>query len=461
MNVTTPECSFSNIIINNKTQGLYLAIEGLQTSYLERNYGTDSGNLYKAEGTETNLVYSGEEQSNYSGLKNNSVKDITDDDFQKIVYMIKNLNTNSANLSNYIDIDATLKYFAVSSALVNLDSYQCNMYHNYYIYEKDGICTILPWDLNLSFGGFTGGGSNKDQLNKNHNVNNTDNTHLVNNATSLICYPIDEPTSTSMEDSPLLSKLLEVDEFKEKYHDYLQQIVNEYFNGGIFKSKLYSAATLIDSYVETDPTSFYGYEQFTQSIDELFNFGKYRAESILLQLSGEIPSTKEEQSKVDLSKYFSNNIVNMNILGTMGGAEMKSNDIPNNSNIQPHFENTNEKNENFNDVKPPDMNNTQLNEFDNNQFSSQPSFMNDTIDDSFVQSSNTEKPGIPPNKNNIGDNKNPPNMQQKDSNFDNNTKEETSSSTSIYSIKAILPYFIIITVALIFSLKFKRRKYTI
>ena len=124
--VTTPETAFSNITINDENRGLYLAVEGLEESYLSRNYGTDSGNLYKAEGTGTNLVWNGDTQSNYSGLKDNSVKEITDEDFQKVVDMIYNLNEGT-NLEDYIDIEATLKYFAVSSALVNLDSYQSNL----------------------------------------------------------------------------------------------------------------------------------------------------------------------------------------------------------------------------------------------------------------------------------------------------------------------------------------------
>ncbi|MDO7203576.1 CotH kinase family protein [Paraclostridium bifermentans] len=42
----------------------------------------------------------------------------------------------------------------MNTFLVNLDSYSGGMYHNYYLYEKDGVSEILPWDLNMSFGGF-------------------------------------------------------------------------------------------------------------------------------------------------------------------------------------------------------------------------------------------------------------------------------------------------------------------
>jgi spore coat protein CotH len=317
MGVTTPETAFSNITINDENRGVYLAVEGLEESYLSRNYGSDSGNLYKAEGTGTNLVWNGDTQSNYSGLKDNSVKDITDEDFQKVVDMISNLNEGT-NLEDYIDVEATLKYFAVSTALVNLDSYQCNLYHNYYIYEEDGVCTILPWDLNLAFGAFSGGGGPTNARDNNAGANVTSTT---NSTSGIINFPIDEPTSASLEDSPLLSKLLEIAEYKSMYHNYLNTIVEEYFNSGTFESKVYTTSTLIDSYVKNDPTSFYGYDQFSASIDELSNFGTYRAKSIAMQLSGEIPATKTGQSEVDLTTYFSNDLVDMSVLGSMGGGK--------------------------------------------------------------------------------------------------------------------------------------------
>lgn len=116
MGVTTPENSFSNITINDNNYGLYLAIEGLQESYLERNYGYDHGNLYKAEGTGTNLKYTGETQSNYSGLKDNAVTSITDDDFQKIIDMIKNLN-NETNLVQKEQVAIYLPYIFLLMSL--------------------------------------------------------------------------------------------------------------------------------------------------------------------------------------------------------------------------------------------------------------------------------------------------------------------------------------------------------
>ena len=47
-----PLCSYSYITVNGDDWGLYLAVEGVEESFLERNYGTDYGELYKPDSTE-------------------------------------------------------------------------------------------------------------------------------------------------------------------------------------------------------------------------------------------------------------------------------------------------------------------------------------------------------------------------------------------------------------------------
>ena len=47
--VAAPLCSFVYITINGGDWGLYLAVEGVEDSFLERNYGSDYGELYKPD----------------------------------------------------------------------------------------------------------------------------------------------------------------------------------------------------------------------------------------------------------------------------------------------------------------------------------------------------------------------------------------------------------------------------
>ena len=44
-----PLCSFVYITVNGEDWGLYLAVEGIEDSFLERNYGSDYGELYKPD----------------------------------------------------------------------------------------------------------------------------------------------------------------------------------------------------------------------------------------------------------------------------------------------------------------------------------------------------------------------------------------------------------------------------
>ena len=45
----SPLCSFVYITVNGEDWGLYLAVEGVEDSFLERNYGSDYGELYKPD----------------------------------------------------------------------------------------------------------------------------------------------------------------------------------------------------------------------------------------------------------------------------------------------------------------------------------------------------------------------------------------------------------------------------
>lgn len=63
-----PLCSFAYITVNGEDWGLYLVVEGIEDSFLERNYGSNYGNLYKPD------------SMNFGGGRGNG-KDFNMDDF--------------------------------------------------------------------------------------------------------------------------------------------------------------------------------------------------------------------------------------------------------------------------------------------------------------------------------------------------------------------------------------------
>lgn len=330
--VDTPLVNYATVSVNGEDYGFGIALERYDQAFLARVYGTSAGELYNVkismgrrgdfedmwqdvenitpgrqrgnrsgmglggfdgENGGGSLVYTDDSISSYSAIFENAVFTPSDKDKQRVITAIEHLN-DGTDLEKYLDVDAILRYFAGHTVVVNLDSYTSNMQQNYYIYERGGKLTILPWDYNLSFGGFQS-----------------------NNASDVVNFPIDTPVSgVSMESRPLLNKLLEVDEYRVKYHEYLQQIVEGYFESGLFESTILAVDEKINEYVKNDPAAFYTYEQYEASLPVLIELGRLRAESIKGQLNGTIPSTSSEQNAAETS-LLDASTVDLSALGSM------------------------------------------------------------------------------------------------------------------------------------------------
>ena len=351
--------NYATVSLNGEYQGVYLALEAVEQSFILRNYGTQDGEIYKPESMGmgggdsdkksssssdkqgppggspggdfdfgnmpemggdfdfgnmpdmggfgggggfsmggnggADLNYTDDDLDSYSTIWDGAITDSGDKDHRRVVTALKNISEGN-DLEKYMDIDNILKYMAVHTFAVNSDSLSGNMAHNYYLYEYDGQLNIIPWDYNLSFGGMSMGSSG-------------DATEMVNDA-------IDTPFSgTNFFDA-----LLENDEYREKYHEYLQQLVDEYVNGGRFDEVYERITSQIDSLVETDPTAFYTYEEYQTASDLLYQTIKLRAESIEGQLNGTIPSTDEGQRE-DSSALIDASFINVKDMGqiSMGG----------------------------------------------------------------------------------------------------------------------------------------------
>ncbi|MEK5330701.1 CotH kinase family protein [Lysinibacillus sp. FSL W8-0992] len=171
MGLPTPAHSYMYVTVNGEERGLYLGVEAVDETFLANNYGTNDGFLFKPDGTGSDLKYISDNIADYTGIGLKTNEDNIED--SKLTDMLDAIN-NGGDIEQYIDVDEMLRYFAVNTALVNLDSYQGNMKHNYYLYENNGVFSIIPWDYNMSFGGFGAGGGgmgggNPDQMRGNAN----------------------------------------------------------------------------------------------------------------------------------------------------------------------------------------------------------------------------------------------------------------------------------------------------
>lgn len=254
----TPGFSYVNVYVNDELWGFYLAIEQIGDSYLQRHFDNSYGALYKAEmrGTGSDLTWLGNDPDSYTGLvmKSKSSND------NILIDMLDELN-NGSDYEKVLDVDNVLKYVALNVVASNMDSYLGMNKQNYYLYENNGIFSVLPWDYNMAFGGFGGSG-----------------------------ILIDEPTQGALAERPLIAKLLEVDKYKERYHAILSEMLEGYMQQETFNERVAQLQDLISEHVKKDPRPFYSYEDYEQSIPTLTSFVEESTDNIQQQLDGTIPS---------------------------------------------------------------------------------------------------------------------------------------------------------------------------
>ncbi len=301
--VAAPLCSYTYITVNGEDWGLYLAVEGVEESFLERNYGDDYGELYKPDSSEmgggrengqgssdVKLQYIDENMSSYAHIFENAKTDVSKEDESRLIQSLKMLSENEA-IASVVDVDAVIRYFVVHNFLCNGDSYTGNMVHNYYLYEKDGQMSMIPWDYNLAFGGFQS-----------------------TSATSTVNEPIDTPVlEGSMEERPMVNWIFQNTDYTEMYHRYF----SEFLQISDFSALITQTAELIAPYVEKDPSKFCTYEEFKAGAETLEAFCLLRKESIEGQLAGTIPSTTEGQ-KSDLDALIDASHLTITAMGSMG-----------------------------------------------------------------------------------------------------------------------------------------------
>ena len=248
---------------------------------------------------DVSLIYSDDEYSSYSNIFDNAKTDITDADKDRLIASLKSLNENS-DIEDVVNVDEVIRYFVVHNFVCNFDSYTGSMIHNYYLYEEDGQFSMIPWDYNLAFGGFSAGGGGSDS------------------ATQMVNYPIDTPVSGGTVDSrPMLAWIFADESYTELYHTYFDTFISEYFESGYFEKLITETENLIASYVEQDTTKFCTYEEFETGVDTLRSFCLLRAESIRGQLDGTIPSTSDGQQEDD-SALVDASSISLTDMGSMG-----------------------------------------------------------------------------------------------------------------------------------------------
>ena len=365
----SPLCSFVYITVNGEDWGLYLAVEGIEESFLQRNYGSQYGELYKPDSmsfgggrgngkdfsmsdfinknSDTSNEKSSQQEnraqpfSKPSGKniqnrsdKNNPFTNVSasdlkgksfgkmgfgmgssdvklqyiDDDTDSYSNIFNNAKTDitKADKKRLISSLKSLSEYSDIESVVNVDEVLRYFVVHNFLCNGDSYTGTMIHNYYLY--------EENGQLSMiPWDYNLAYGTFSGNNATSSVNDPIDSPMSNDFSDRPMMNWILQSAEYTSQYHALFSEFINQFD----FAKLIESTHEMIAEYVEKDPTKFGTYEQFQSGVTAMKGFFGLRTESVNGQLDGSIPSTADGQT-ADSSALIDASSVNLSDMGTMG-----------------------------------------------------------------------------------------------------------------------------------------------
>ena len=379
--------NYAKVCVNGEYRGVYLALEGVEDSFMLRNFGTQDGELYKPEsmgmgGGDKNSSSGSKGQGGFGGMPGGGMpggmpggggdfdpKNMPEGGFDFNPENMPERNDGEeadkrpsrgdfnpgggggfsmgggggANL-NYSDDDldsySTIWDGSITGTGDNDHRRVVTALKN--ISEGNDLEEYLDIENILKYMAVHAFSVNMDSL----SGNMAHNYYLYEYDGKLNIFPwdynlalggmsmgsdgnadsvVNDAIDTPFSGTQFFDALLEDEEYLAIYHSYLDQLVEEYVNSGRFDETYNRIRSQIDSLVETDPTAFYNYEEYQTAADMLYKTIKLRAQSIDGQLDGTIPSTDDGQRE-DSSALVDASDIDIKAMGTfnMGGGEDKT-----------------------------------------------------------------------------------------------------------------------------------------
>lgn len=365
--VDSPLCSFVYITVNGEDWGLYLAVEGVEESFLQRNYGTDNTELYKPDST------------GFGGGRGNGkdfhMEDLNLEDFESGDFEPGDFDFQAHDSGNHGPSEDVLEFMASQTPPKEGDAQKSmppdggihpgggfdkgmgsddvklkytdddpDSYPNIFDHAKTDVSgadqdrliaalknlneytnleDTLDMDEVLRYfvvhnfvcngDSYTGTIVHNYYLYENDgrlgmipwDYNLAFGTFQGNRAADAVNESIDNPISSGdVDDRPMFGWILSDETYTEEYHRLFQEFNERWFQNGELEQMILDTAELIRPYVERDPTKFCTADEFDAGVSALSMFVTLRSEAVTRQLNG-------DTSAVDTGE------LNLSDMGTM------------------------------------------------------------------------------------------------------------------------------------------------
>ena len=370
--VYAPLISYTSLVVNGESFGLYIAIEDVSESFIVRNYGDSSGTLYKPETVRIgNMLPDGERPGPGQGFPNGEApgsmpngeapgsmpggaapggppsgegaptdrpeggppdrpgQDGWEPGFE--------MDSNGADLvykddeaSSYSDIfdnaenDVTeedekelIRAIKALNTGEDVEKY----------WDVDQLIRYFAaHNLVLNYDSYTG------NMLHNYYLFERDGKVTVfpwdynlafggfnggSDAVGLINTAIDTPLKGAEESvRPLWNVIASNEEYLARYHSVFSTLLADFFENGECEKEIERVQKMISPYIKDSSVLFYSFDQFSKAAETLKSVCKLRAESIRKQLDGSLASVSVEQRAEDMVDASSVDIADM---GTQGG----------------------------------------------------------------------------------------------------------------------------------------------
>lgn len=252
-----PRANFAKVEVNEEYYGLFVNVEPIDSSFLQRSFGESQGHLFYSEPiTEAqegdycldaafgNLLSEPDPECyrrNFQLVRGKT--------YEPLVQLVAALNSDRTTLRNEIlDIDHTLWMLAYNNVIANLSSYLGKEAPNYFLYQQaDGRFAPIMWNTNFAFGSVKNIGKGSDlsvdQMEK-----------------------LDILLHQNERTKPLVSKLLADEYNRKRYLSHLRTILYEEFLSGEFELKAKALQELIKEPLIADKNHYYNAVDFDKSL---------------------------------------------------------------------------------------------------------------------------------------------------------------------------------------------------